>query len=129
MWINKKFSKTELKGILYDYMILKQPLMSIYQKYKDRCNNVNFNQIISSLLNDDFYKTYICNELARIIHINPKVPTYEALGSKKESYWETEEDLIRLNSTYESLSLQERIIYNEQEKLENQKQRDIATWM
>ena len=101
-------------AILKRYLISKEQLKDIYEDYKDLYSSLgSFWYSISYYMQDKAIVNYVLKDFKH--KFNPVIREYitaGCLGSKLESYYESEEDVLYNKVTFEDLSKEEQQIFN-----------------
>ena len=107
----KLYSPEEKYEILYRQLVKKESLRTIYQDFKKNITYEYFKSIPSIL----FYEKELLAKVVRRLAINtPYEDTYRTecmLGSKEESYWQEEADVLFKPITKDDLSEEEMLLY------------------
>jgi len=109
--IVEDFTDVELYDIMYDYIVIKKPIKEIHQLIPDRCSLGYLHKVINvAIHNQPIMRRVLCKLMSRNEAVSVvKIDNY--LGSKKESYYKSEEDVLWNTITFNDLSESEKSIY------------------
>lgn len=105
----------ERYSILYQYLIEDKKLLQIAEQYRGRCTMAHFNGVVSrNLLEDKDLLVAILKAKMPEKEYNEKFYTTDGcLGSRLEPYYSNFDESIFKEADYNSLSVYEKLIYNE----------------
>ena len=103
-----------VKRILYRQLVLNERLDHIHRdNYSNICSLSGFRSFAARVITYPEYKNFVVENLMSDDKYDFNYGRKTVLSSKKESYWQSEDDIIFHDATYNSLSHEEKLIYSD----------------